>query len=280
MASRHRHWGLERPVGFPKASLPWLGVPVPGSKTLLPVPHCIPGVSAAIPSLLQHRPLTPSGLDFKKCCMESHSWTLTPGLLRFFFLSGYGEVDNCKGPEKLQGGCRELRATTANIWYLLFFSEALKGISCAGFLSTSRPPRLPLPLTRGLFSFLLGRTKKGASGSLGSPLSPVPSAQAPCLPRNLSSTSKTDSLLWQDNRKESGDGLPSWFPGDSTRPAVHCCLSRNWSLVADRLPLPLPPFLQQLPQIKFLVGNSTAFVPASVRWHLDSRNRRKISCLL
>lgn len=75
-------------MGFPKASLPWLGVPVPGSKTLLPVPHCIPGVSAAIPSLLQHWPLTPSGLDFKKCRMKSHSWTLTPGLLRFFFYLG------------------------------------------------------------------------------------------------------------------------------------------------------------------------------------------------
>lgn len=148
--------------------------------------------------------------------------------------------------EKLQGGCRELQATTASIWYLLFFSDALKSISCAGFLSTCRPTRLPLALARGLFSFLLGRTKKDASGSWGSPLNPVPSAQAHCLPRNLSSTSKTDFPLWQDNRKESRDGLPNWFPGDSTRPvsrpAVHSCPSRNWSLVAEQLPLPLPPF--------------------------------------
>lgn len=91
--------------------------------------------------------------------------------------------------------------------------EALTSISCAGFLSTCRPPRLPLRLTRGLFSFLLGRTKKGTSGSLGSPLNPVHSAQARCLPRNLPSISKTDSPLWQDNRKESGDGSPIGFLG-------------------------------------------------------------------
>lgn len=40
-------------MGFPKASLPWLGVLEPGSKTLLPVPHyswgvtCYPKLTAA-----------------------------------------------------------------------------------------------------------------------------------------------------------------------------------------------------------------------------------------
>lgn len=146
MAFRHLLWGLGRPVGFPKASLLWLRIPV-----WLWNLHWVSLYSCAVTCLpkLRAAPGTYTlWSGFNKCCIKLQSWT-TPHPY----------------PSTTTTHSQELQATTANFfWSLLFFW----GWAHAGH------PGCASALDQRLFSCLLRRpsTKKGAWSSSGSPFKP------------------------------------------------------------------------------------------------------------